>query len=91
MPLYGSFKVWGKKRGTLSETIIGIGQTLGEEVLCDGTYLHRTENCYALSESNALLCIEKFKWLQIRETVISKGVLSQDVNILDEIFRINYF
>ena len=57
IPLYGSLRLWSRKKGIICRGL-GVGQTIGEECLCDSVYWDRKENCFAESDT-ALLCIDK--------------------------------
>lgn len=56
IPLYGSLKLYSKKKGQLGRVFLG--WTLGEETICDKNFVCRIESCFAETES-ALFAIEK--------------------------------
>ena len=57
IPLYGKLRLWSRQKGIICRGV-GMGQTIGEECLCDSVFLHRTEKCFTETEA-ALLCIDR--------------------------------
>ena len=88
IPVYGELTVWSKKNGQFGR--IKIGNTAGEEAICDKNFLCRMDNCYAEADS-CLVCISRDKWLDLKQEKRADPVLMKEMNALEEVFRKHHF
>jgi hypothetical protein len=63
IPIYGELTVWSKKNGQFGR--IKIGNTAGEEAICEKQFVCRLDNCYAEADS-CLVCIARDSWLDLK-------------------------
>jgi CRP-like cAMP-binding protein len=101
LPLYGTLRLWNKERGIICSNLC-MGMSVGEEALNDPMYVARSENCFAEQDA-AVLCIERDNWVLNRERMMYEALqrrspkrsgqdqVTKDINLLDEIFRFNYY
>ena len=68
---------------------MGLGQTLGEEAICDKNFVCRIENSFAESECS-LFSISKTDFFELKESV-KRSQLSKDFNMIEVIMRRNFF
>ena len=63
VPIYGELTVWSKKNGHFGK--VRLGNTAGEEALCDRLFRKREDNCFAETDA-ALVCISRDTWADLK-------------------------
>ncbi len=88
IPIYGELNIWSKKQGQFGK--IRLGNTAGEEAICDKQFQIRADNCFAESES-ALIGIMKDRWFDLKNSQKGDIQLHRDIIALEDMLRKNYF
>eukprot|EP00347_Sterkiella_histriomuscorum_P012565 403368078 len=88
IPIFGSLRIWSRQNGILGR--INVGQPAGEECFCDSKYINRIDSCVTNEVGQCgLLIIDRELYHDIK-TENTKDHF-KDLNMLDSIFRRNFF